>query len=103
MLQVQKDELWDNFYAFWDQPVLVILMPCLSKVIRLATSADENHEGGPLLPFVNGAWLDQRLTLKSSFQEIVNGSYKAQLTTVDFKNKVCIDIVVSNVNYNFSL
>ncbi|KAH7528466.1 hypothetical protein FEM48_Zijuj05G0075100 [Ziziphus jujuba var. spinosa] len=34
---------------------------------------------GPLLSFVNGAWLYQRFTLKSSFEEIVKGPDRAEL------------------------
>ncbi|KAF3450079.1 hypothetical protein FNV43_RR06159 [Rhamnella rubrinervis] len=62
-----------------------------SKMINLASPAEEgddhNLAGGPLLSFVNGAWFDQRFTLKSSFHGIVNSSYKAQLKSVDFATK----------------
>ncbi|KAF3450077.1 hypothetical protein FNV43_RR06156 [Rhamnella rubrinervis] len=62
-----------------------------SKMINLASPAEEgddpNLAGGPLLSFVNGAWLDRKFTLKSSFHDIVNGSYKAQLKSVDFATK----------------
>nr|XP_048327663.1 serpin-Z2B-like [Ziziphus jujuba var. spinosa] len=66
-----------------------------SKVINLASLA-ENVAGGPLLSFVNGAWLDQRFTLKSSFEEIVKGSYNAELKSVDFVTKA--EEVVKQVN-----
>ena len=64
-----------------------------SKTISLASPAeegdDQNLAGGPVLSFINGAWLDQRFTnLKSSFHGIVNSSYKSQLTSVDFATKV---------------
>ena len=60
-----------------------------SRTVSLA-SANENLAGGPLLSFVNGAWLEQSFTLKSTFQGIVKGSYKAQLKSVDFVTKVLI-------------
>ncbi|XP_015880682.3 serpin-Z2B [Ziziphus jujuba] len=65
------------------------------KIINLASPA-ENVAGGPLLSFVNGAWLDQSFTLKSSFEEIVKGSYKAELKSVDFVTKA--EEVVKQVN-----
>lgn len=62
-----------------------------SKIISVASPA-ENLAGGPLLSFVNGAWLGQSLKLKSSFEEIVKGSYKAELKSVDFATKVLSNI-----------
>ncbi|KAF3444924.1 hypothetical protein FNV43_RR14617 [Rhamnella rubrinervis] len=67
-----------------------------SRIVSLASSADDNLEGGPLLSFVNGAWLEQSFSLKSSFQETVNGSYRAQLKRVDFVTKA--EEVVEEVN-----
>lgn len=62
-----------------------------SEIINLASlTDDENLAGGPLLSFVNGAWLDQRFTFKSSFQGIIKASYKAQLKSADFVTKVSI-------------
>ena len=69
-----------------------------SQIVSLASPADDNIEGGPLSSFVNGAWLDQRFSLKSSFQEIVNGSYKAQLKRVDFVSKVLYYTFVHELN-----
>ncbi|XP_060672803.1 serpin-Z10-like [Ziziphus jujuba] len=66
-----------------------------SKIINLASPA-ENLAGGPLLSFVNGAWIDRRFTLKSSFQEIAKTSYKAELKSVDFVAKA--EKVVEEVN-----
>ncbi|KAH7532795.1 hypothetical protein FEM48_Zijuj04G0060000 [Ziziphus jujuba var. spinosa] len=57
---------------------------------------NENLSGGPLLFFVNGAWLDQRFLLKSTFQEILKATYKAELKNVDFLTKV--EEVVEEVN-----
>ncbi|KAL5575021.1 hypothetical protein UlMin_016720 [Ulmus minor] len=51
---------------------------------------------GALLSFVNGVWLDQSFTLNPSFEDIVKGSYKAQIEKVDFFNKA--NEVVKEVN-----
>ncbi|CAA3026876.1 serpin-ZX-like [Olea europaea subsp. europaea] len=44
--------------------------------------------GGPRLSFANGVWIDQSLSLKPSFKEIVNNVYKAASNPVDFQTKV---------------
>ncbi|XP_048328329.1 serpin-ZX-like [Ziziphus jujuba] len=67
-----------------------------SKIISTVASPAENPEGGPLLSFVNGAWLDQRFILKPSFQEIAKDLYKAEIKNVDFEAKA--KEVVEEVN-----
>ncbi|CAJ2641063.1 unnamed protein product [Trifolium pratense] len=42
--------------------------------------------GGPRLSFINGAWLEQTLSLQPSFKETVSSDYKAKVASVDFKN-----------------
>ncbi|EXB53670.1 hypothetical protein L484_013305 [Morus notabilis] len=64
-----------------------------SWIISLASSSPDdeggdNLSGGPLVSFVNGAWVDQVFDLKPSFEAIVKGSYKADIRTLDFVNKV---------------
>ncbi|KAF3450078.1 hypothetical protein FNV43_RR06158 [Rhamnella rubrinervis] len=65
-----------------------------SQIVFLASlveGSDQNNEflvdHGPLLSFVNGAWVDQRFKLKPSFEGIVKRSCRAQLENVDFLNK----------------
>ena len=63
----------------------------LSSYVSSLISQDddrENQRGGPLLSFVNGAWLDQRFNLKPSFEAVVKDAHKAEIRTVDFVNKV---------------
>ncbi|XP_060672601.1 serpin-ZX-like [Ziziphus jujuba] len=67
-----------------------------SKIISTVASPTENLEGGPLLSFVNGAWLDQRFILKPSFQEIAKDFYEAEIKNVDFEAKA--KEVVEEVN-----
>jgi serpin B len=67
-----------------------------SRIISLASPANENLAGGPLLSFVNGAWLEQSFTLKSTFHGVVKDSCKAQLKRVDFITKA--EEVVEEVN-----
>ena len=48
--------------------------------------------GGPHLSFVDGVWVEKTLSLQPSFKQIVSNDYKANLSSVDFKNKVCFYI-----------
>jgi serpin B len=52
--------------------------------------------GGPRLSFVNGAWVEQSLSVKPLFKQIVTADYKAALASVDFLNKA--DEVAKEVN-----
>jgi serpin B len=61
----------------------------LSDILKDATPL-----GGPFLSLVNGVWVDQSLTLQSSFQEIVSSYYDATLSSVDFITKVYIYIYI---------
>ncbi|XP_023547020.1 serpin-ZX-like isoform X3 [Cucurbita pepo subsp. pepo] len=57
--------------------------------------ADASSCGGPCLAFANGVWIDQSLSLKPSFQQVVDKYYKAMLSQVNFKQA---DEVISEVN-----
>ncbi|XP_047319980.1 serpin-ZX-like [Impatiens glandulifera] len=57
-----------------------------SQVIALVF-ADGDPLGGPKLSFANAAWIDQSLSLKSSFKHVVEDVYKAASNQVDFQTK----------------
>ncbi|KEH35800.1 serpin-like protein [Medicago truncatula] len=57
---------------------------------------DPSPASGPCVSFVNGLWVEQSLSLKPSFKQIVYPDYKAALSSVDFKNKA--DKVTNDVN-----
>ena len=48
--------------------------------------------GGPRISFVDGVWVEKSLSLQPSFKQIVSNRYEANLSSVDFKNKVCFYI-----------
>ncbi|XP_015880678.3 serpin-ZX [Ziziphus jujuba] len=75
---------------------LNIMSSMLINVASPIEGSDKNLAGGPLLSFVNGAWLDQRFPLKSTFQQILKATYKAEPKNVDFLNKA--EEVVQEVN-----
>ncbi|KAA8530476.1 hypothetical protein F0562_005185 [Nyssa sinensis] len=62
-----------------------------SQIVALITTTGPSEGksllAGPLLSFVNGAWVDQRFSLKPSFKGFVEGVYKAEAREVDFLNK----------------
>lgn len=57
---------------------------------------DGSSLGGPRFRFVNGLWVDQTLTLKTPFKEVVDSVYKASYNQVDFLNNA--DNVIPIVN-----
>lgn len=60
----------------------------LSSQIVTVVLADGGPLGGPLLSFANGVWVDRSLSLKPAFKEIVDKTYRAASTHVDFQNQV---------------
>ncbi|GFP83143.1 serpin-zx [Phtheirospermum japonicum] len=59
----------------------------LSSQVATLLLADGGPLGGPRLSFADGVWVDQSLTLKPAFKEIVENEYKAASNHVDFENK----------------
>ncbi|XP_068319504.1 serpin-ZX-like [Pyrus communis] len=48
--------------------------------------ADGSPRGGPCLSFANGLWVKESLSIKPSFKEVVDASYKADINHVSFQN-----------------
>ncbi|KAH7841217.1 hypothetical protein Vadar_027198 [Vaccinium darrowii] len=59
----------------------------LSSQLVSLVFADAGLTGGPRLSFANGVWVDQSLSLKPSFKQVVDTIYKAALNHVDFQTK----------------
>ncbi|KAK6160765.1 hypothetical protein DH2020_004146 [Rehmannia glutinosa] len=59
----------------------------LSSQLVTLLFADGGPLGGPLLSFANGVWIDQSLTLKPAFKEVVENAYKAASNHADFQTK----------------
>uniref|UniRef100_A0A7N0TJX1 Serpin domain-containing protein n=1 Tax=Kalanchoe fedtschenkoi TaxID=63787 RepID=A0A7N0TJX1_KALFE len=59
--------------------------------------ADGASRSSPSLSFVNGAWVDRSMPLKTEFREVLEGFYKANTKQVDFKNEA--GEVVREVNW----
>ncbi|CAA3033219.1 serpin-ZX-like [Olea europaea var. sylvestris] len=59
----------------------------LSSQLVTLVFGDGGSLGGPRLSFVNGVWVDQSLSLKPAFKEIVSTAYKAAASHVDFQTK----------------
>lgn len=60
----------------------------LSSQLVSLVLADGGPSGGPKLSFANGVWVDQSLSLKTSFKQVVDTVYKAVSSHVDFQTKV---------------
>ncbi|KAJ6679200.1 SERINE PROTEASE INHIBITOR SERPIN [Salix purpurea] len=48
---------------------------------------DGSASGGPRLKFANGVWVDNSLSLKPSFKQVVDNTYRAATNQVDFQTK----------------
>ncbi|XP_024638791.1 serpin-ZX isoform X2 [Medicago truncatula] len=62
----------------------------LNSVISRLVSVilkDAAPSGGPCLSVANGVWVEQTLSLQTSFQKIVSSDFQAKLASVDFQNK----------------
>ncbi|GKB38493.1 serine protease inhibitor family protein [Tanacetum coccineum] len=57
----------------------------VSKLLSLM--ADGSSSGGPRLSFVNSVWIEQTLSLKSSFKQVAETVYKAAGKQVNFRYK----------------
>lgn len=57
----------------------------VSKLVSLM--ADGSSSGGPSLYSANSAWIDQTLSLKTSFKQVLINVYKATCKQVNFFNK----------------
>ncbi|KAJ8775071.1 hypothetical protein K2173_020075 [Erythroxylum novogranatense] len=71
---------------------------CLaSKIVSSVLLQRKDGDGGPVVSFVNGVWIDQRFHLKPSFEEVAKGVYGAITKEVDFVTKATE--VIEEVNY----
>ncbi|KAM1223734.1 hypothetical protein ACFX2G_043681 [Malus domestica] len=83
LLSFLKSKSTDHLNSFASQLVSVIF-------------SDGSPVGGPKLAFANGLWVHKPLTLKPSFKQVVDASYKAALALVDFQTNAAQ--VASGVN-----
>ncbi|CAI9103304.1 OLC1v1001762C1 [Oldenlandia corymbosa var. corymbosa] len=68
----------------------------LSSLFVTTVLADGSPSGGPILSCANAFWIDQSLSFKSQFKDVIHDVYKAHSSQVDFQNKS--DEVVAEVN-----
>ncbi|KAK4429067.1 Serpin-ZX [Sesamum alatum] len=74
LLDFLKTMSTESLYSFTSQLVALLF-------------ADGGPLGGPRLTFANGLWVDQSLSLRPSFEDIVRKVYKAASIHVDFRHK----------------
>ena len=77
-----------------------------SRIVSLKSSlhkGGKNPSSGPLLSFVNGAWVHRFFDLKLSCKTIVKESYEAKIRTIDFVKKFSLfSISITSYLFNFS-
>ncbi|KAH9330863.1 hypothetical protein KI387_002971 [Taxus chinensis] len=59
----------------------------LSSQLINVVLPDGSANGGPFSSFVNGVWVDQSMTLKPSYRDLVKKQYNTEASSVDFINK----------------
>ncbi|XP_016452654.1 serpin-ZX isoform X1 [Nicotiana tabacum] len=85
----------DQLLAFLKFNSVEELNSVYSRVIT-DVLADGSPMGGPRLSVTNWAWVDQSLSFKHSFKQVMDNVYKAASASVDFRNKG--DEVTGEVN-----
>ncbi|CAI9094429.1 OLC1v1030170C1 [Oldenlandia corymbosa var. corymbosa] len=76
----------DQFLSFLNSDSLEELNTLSSALIG-SVLVDGSHSGGPMLSFVNGAWIDQSLSFKPDFKHVADNVYKARTSWFDFENQ----------------
>ena len=56
--------------------------------------ADGSPSGGPRLSFANGVWVEQTMSLKPSFKQVLDTVYNAASYQVDFQKKVSFSCIL---------
>ncbi|KAF6161124.1 hypothetical protein GIB67_007765 [Kingdonia uniflora] len=74
----------EQMLGFLNSKSLDDLNALSSRLIQLFNS---NSEGGPILTYVGGLWVDKSLILHPSFKHVATTIYGAKTDAVDFQNK----------------
>ncbi|CDY58203.1 BnaC08g48750D [Brassica napus] len=76
----------EQILSFLMSPSTEHLNTVLTEIVSVAL-ADGSERNDLSLSTANGAWIDKSLPLKLSFKELLENSYKATCSQVDFFNK----------------
>ncbi|KAK9064602.1 hypothetical protein SSX86_015984 [Deinandra increscens subsp. villosa] len=90
-----KGQTLDQLLAFLKADTIDELNSLYSELVSLIL-ADGGPNGGPLLSFVTGVWVEKTLSIKPSFQQVVDTVYNGACNQADFMNKA--SEVVNDVN-----
>ncbi|CAH8305805.1 unnamed protein product [Eruca vesicaria subsp. sativa] len=79
----------EHILSFLNSPSTDHLNTILSEIVSVALrdSDDDSKSSDLRLSVANGVWIDKSLSLKPSFKELLENSYKATCSEVDFYNK----------------
>ncbi|CAH8341242.1 unnamed protein product [Eruca vesicaria subsp. sativa] len=76
----------EQILSFLMSPSTEHLNTVLTEIVSVAL-ADGSERSDLCLSAANGVWVDQSISLKPSFKELLENSYKATCSQVDFFNK----------------
>ncbi|XP_074316815.1 serpin-ZXA-like [Silene latifolia] len=88
-------ETRNQIYKYLGSKTLKEINQKASEVMEIIYPTINGTSEGPVVSFVNGAWVDQQTTsLRPAFQKLLQGTYKADAKAVEFQNKeeVCKEI-----------
>ncbi|KAK4278185.1 hypothetical protein QN277_016066 [Acacia crassicarpa] len=91
-----KGKTLDQLLSFLGSQSKDDLNSASSKLVSSLRQVKGTENGGPVLSFVSGAWVEKNFGLKTSFEEIVKNDYRSHIEAVDFINKA--DKVEQEVN-----
>lgn len=67
-----------------------------SKLAAASSSFSDTCSGeGPILNFVNGAWMNQDYVIKPDFEQVLKSTVNAQIKSLDFEKKVACFFVIA--------
>ncbi|XP_074316814.1 serpin-ZXA-like [Silene latifolia] len=88
-------ETRNQIYKYLGSKTLKEINQKASETLEMIYPTIKGNSKGPVVSFVNGAWVDlQTTSLKPPFQKLLQGTYKADAKALDFQKKeeVCKEI-----------
>ncbi|KAJ0967205.1 hypothetical protein J5N97_024122 [Dioscorea zingiberensis] len=82
-----KGEMLGEMLCFLGSESAADLKADSARLVRVIRSSEGEPEGGPVLSFVNGIWVDRSMLVKPEFAKVAAEVYKAVTKSVDFRNQ----------------
>ncbi|MCH93377.1 serpin-ZX, partial [Trifolium medium] len=87
LLKFLRFESMDHLNSFFSNLLSVMLKEATPSRRPCHYFLEEEDQDATVVSITNGVWVEQTISLRPSFKQIVSSKYKATLSSVDFKNK----------------